>query len=190
MKAPKQDGTLSPGKFVLEGLACFLGSIAALCSLGATACAHKPAETTVVRAAQRTPVVVKVPPAEPSPAAAPTPQEDLEAILAGAVLQFEFDRAILSAESTQRLERIGAALRAHPAARVKIAGHCDERGTQEYNVTLGQQRAEAARAYLIALGIDGKRIETVSYGAETPVDPRHGEEAWAKNRRDELTRIR
>jgi peptidoglycan-associated lipoprotein len=189
MKAPKQDGTLSPGKFVLEGLACFLGSIAALCFLGATACAHKPAETTVVRR-DSAPVVVKVPPAEPAPAVTPTPREDLEAILAGAVLQFEFNRSVLSPESTQRLERIAEALRAHPAARLKIAGHCDERGTQEYNVTLGQQRAEAARAYLMALGIDGKRIETVSYGAEVPADPRHGEDAWAKNRRDELTRIR
>jgi peptidoglycan-associated lipoprotein len=106
------------------------------------------------------------------------------------VLQFDFDRASLTAESMARLGRIADALRADPEARVKVSGHCDERGTLEYNVSLGQQRAAAARDYLIALGIAGARIDTVSYGAEVPVDPSHDEQAWAKNRRGELSRVR
>jgi peptidoglycan-associated lipoprotein len=134
-------------------------------------------------------VVVKVPAAQTERPPAPTPQEDLEALLSGAVLKFEFDSATLDKDSTKRLDRIAEAMKEHPRARVKIAGHCDERGTQEYNLTLGQQRAQAARAYLVALGVDGSRVETVSYGAETPADQGHNEEAWAKNRRDEFTRV-
>ena len=66
---------------------------------------------------------------------------------------------------------------------MRVEGHCDERGTVEYNLALGQKRADAAKAYLVNLGVDGKFIETVSYGKERPVDPGHNEAAWAKNRR-------
>jgi len=64
-----------------------------------------------------------------------------------------------------------------------VEGHCDERGTIEYNLVLGQKRAEAVKDYLVKLGIEEKRIKTISYGKEMPVDPGHTEEAWAKNRR-------
>lgn len=186
MRASKSTA-LSPSRYVLELLSAVLWSVVALCFLG---CAHKPpAPEPAPPPATSAPVVVKLPPAE-APEAQPVSDADLEAILKGAVLQFDFDRAHLTAESMGRLGRIADALRAHPTARVKVAGHCDERGTQEYNLTLGQQRARAARDYLIALGVDGARIDTVSYGAELPADPGKSEQAWAKNRRDELTRVR
>ena len=69
-------------------------------------------------------------------------------------------------------------------ATATIEGHCDERGTNEYNLDLGDRRAESAKAFLTDLGIDPARLTTISYGEERPVDPRHMEEAWAKNRRD------
>jgi Outer membrane protein and related peptidoglycan-associated (lipo)proteins len=67
---------------------------------------------------------------------------------------------------------------------VLIEGHCDERGTTEYNLALGERRAKEAMKYFVELGIDGKRIKTISYGKERPLDPGNNEEAWAKNRRD------
>lgn len=184
---PLNDQTLSPSRRGPEASPAVLWLLAALVSLS---CAHKPPAAEPAAPKPTAPVVVKLPPAE-APAAPPAISEaDLEALLRGAVLQFDFDRSTLTAESMKRLGAIADALRAHPGVRVKVAGHCDERGTQEYNVTLGQQRAEAARAYLVALGIEGARIDTVSFGAEVPADPGHHEEAWAKNRRDELTRVR
>ena len=69
---------------------------------------------------------------------------------------------------------------------VQIQGHCDERGTNEYNLALGERRAMAAYNYLVTLGVPGDRLSTISYGEEMPVDPGHNEEAWAKNRRDEF----
>ncbi len=77
-------------------------------------------------------------------------------------------------------------MKGHPG-KVRIEGNCDERGTVEYNLALGQKRADAAKAYLVNLGADPKKLETVSYGKEKPVDPGHNEAAWAKNRRDNFT---
>ena len=70
------------------------------------------------------------------------------------------------------------------SSRVRIEGNCDERGTVEYNLVLGQKRADAAKGYLVNLGVDASRLDTISYGKEKPVDPGHNEAAWAKNRRD------
>ena len=67
--------------------------------------------------------------------------------------------------------------------KVRIEGHCDERGTVEYNLVLGQKRADSAKNFLISIGLDGRLLETISYGKEKPLDPAHNEEAWAKNRR-------
>ena len=74
-------------------------------------------------------------------------------------------------------------LRENADTSIIIEGHCDERGTNAYNIALGERRAESAKAYLTDLGIDGLRLTTISYGEERPVDPGHNEEAWAKNRR-------
>lgn len=77
----------------------------------------------------------------------------------------------------------------HPDARVRIEGNCDERGTAQYNMALGQKRADAAKDYFVKYGVDAGRLETISYGKTRPVDPGHNENAWAKNRRDDFIEI-
>jgi peptidoglycan-associated lipoprotein len=99
-------------------------------------------------------------------------------------LYFDFDKSTLTPAAQDNLLRKAEWLRENPSATVTIEGHCDERGTNEYNLALGDRRAESAKAFLIDLGIDPSRLATISYGEERPVDPRHNEEAWAKNRRD------
>jgi len=101
-------------------------------------------------------------------------------------IYFAFDKSNLTAESRAILEHNAKILKDNPDIRVLIEGHCDERGTIEYNLALGERRALAARNYLINLGIDPNRIATISWGEERPADPGHNEEAWAKNRRDEF----
>lgn len=96
---------------------------------------------------------------------------------------FELDRSELSQEARQTLDRQAAWLKQYPAVRVTLEGHCDERGTREYNMALGARRANAARAYLVALGIQSGRIQTVSYGAERPAVLGTGEAVWTQNRR-------
>ena len=101
-------------------------------------------------------------------------------------IYFDFDRAELKTESRDILKVKAAWLKAHPGFSVRIEGHCDERGTNEYNIALGERRANAAWKYLNALGISGDRMDTVSYGEERPVDTGHNEAAWRKNRRDQF----
>src|SRR5581483_2143414 len=98
-------------------------------------------------------------------------------------INFEFDRYELTDEAKHALDELGAALKANPQFTVLVEGHADERGTIEYNLALGDRRAQAAKSYLVALGIDPARIDTISYGEERPVDPGHDELAWAINRR-------
>ena len=81
------------------------------------------------------------------------------------------------------IEKKAQFLKQHPDQKTLIEGHCDERGSVEYNLALGERRAAAVRNQLISFGVDPDRIQTVSYGKERPVDPAHTEEAWAKNRR-------
>ena len=96
---------------------------------------------------------------------------------------FEFDSAKLSDEAQQILRNKAGWLRENPRAQVIIEGHCDERGTNEYNLALGDRRAFSAKSFLVDLGIDESRLTTVSYGEERPLDPRSVEDAWTKNRR-------
>lgn len=100
-------------------------------------------------------------------------------------IHFDFDKANLKPLAQAILKRHAAWMMENRDVilRIVVEGHCDERGTAEYNMALGQRRADAAARYLIDLGIDGQRITTVSYGFERPVDPGHNEAAWAKNRR-------
>ena len=99
---------------------------------------------------------------------------------------FDFDKFDLNPESTEALNGLAALLKANIDIKVKIEGNCDERGTTEYNLALGERRGKAAMDYLTAQGIDAARLATISYGKEKPADPGHNEEAWAKNRRDEF----
>lgn len=99
-------------------------------------------------------------------------------------IYFDFDRFNLRPEARKTLAEKASFLKAHPGLKVRIEGNCDERGTREYNLALGERRAKAAMDYLVFLGISPERISTISYGEERPIDPRHCEEAWSKNRRD------
>ena len=96
---------------------------------------------------------------------------------------FEFDSASLSVEAQEILRAKAAWLRENPRARVMIEGHCDERGTNEYNLALGDRRAFSSKSFLVDLGIADSRLTTISYGEEQPVDSRATEDAWTQNRR-------
>jgi peptidoglycan-associated lipoprotein len=130
------------------------------------------------------------------------PQDDLRAVgqegltaedLAGsypteeggplADIYFDFDQATLTDAARTTLEKHAAWLQTHREAHVLIEGHCDERGTVEYNLALGDKRAQATRDYLVSLGVPATRMATVSLGKERPIDAGHDETAWARNRR-------
>jgi peptidoglycan-associated lipoprotein len=100
---------------------------------------------------------------------------------------FEFDSAVLLAEAQTILRKKAEWLINNPEATATIEGHCDERGTNEYNLALGERRAESAKTFLTDLGVKGSQLSCISYGEERPVDPAHNEEAWAKNRRGHFT---
>ena len=98
-------------------------------------------------------------------------------------IHFEFDKSRLMPNAKEILRDKAKWLRAHPDASIIIEGHCDERGTNEYNMGLGDRRARSAQSFLVDLGIGRARLTTISYGEEKPADSRHNEKAWAKNRR-------
>lgn len=116
----------------------------------------------------------------------PGSQADLEQN-AGHRVFFAYDEYTLTPQAQATLSRQAAWLQEYPESRILVAGNCDERGTREYNLALGARRAEAARAYLVSLGVDRSRITTVSYGKERPIDPRSNEEAWSLNRNSTTT---
>jgi peptidoglycan-associated lipoprotein len=102
------------------------------------------------------------------------------------LIHFEFDKSRLLPEAKAILRVKAEWLKANPEARAIIEGHCDERGTNEYNLALGDRRAQSAKTYLVDLGIAAERLTCISYGEERPLDPGHNEAAWAKNRRDQF----
>ncbi len=182
-------------------LAALAISLVLLASLGACA-KKKPPVTSPAPVEPPPPAVTPTPPPPPPPppqpvAPAVTPQP--EDVLATANLDelnrlvanqglikpvfFAFDSAELSPDAMSTLKANADTLRKYGSWKVTIEGHCDERGTAEYNLALGEKRSVAARTYLVTLGIPADRLLTVSYGKEFPFDPGHNEEAWAKNRR-------
>ena len=96
---------------------------------------------------------------------------------------FGYDQATLDPAERAKVDAVAEYLNANGKVGVLVSGHCDERGSSEYNMALGERRALAVRAYIVQLGIDGARVQTVSYGKEQPLDQGHGEEAWSLNRR-------
>ena len=98
-------------------------------------------------------------------------------------LLFELDSSDVSSDGQQLLQANAAVLKKYPGMQITIEGHCDERGTAEYNLALGERRALSAKNYLVSLGIPADRVKTVSYGKEFPFDAGHDDGAWAKNRR-------
>jgi peptidoglycan-associated lipoprotein len=130
-----------------------------------------------VAAAQEQPAPVAAAPAQP---AAETPAVALNAVY------FDFDKYNIRPGDAEILKSNLEWFKANPNKKARIEGNCDERGTVEYNMALGQKRADAARTYLTNLGVDAKLLETISYGKEKPADQAHNEAAWAKNRRDDF----
>lgn len=110
------------------------------------------------------------------------PVAERKAFLSEDVL-FAYNSFALAEESKQLLERKAKWMEMNPSVTVQLEGHCDERGTVAYNLALGERRANAVRQYMSALGISPSRMTTISYGEEFPLDPRHTEDAWARNRR-------
>ena len=105
------------------------------------------------------------------------------------MIHFDFDKYDIREDAKPILERNAEWLRRHPTVKILIEGHCDERGTEEYNLALGEKRARATMDYLVALGISPDRIKIISYGKSRPLDLGHNEIAWAKNRRAEFVII-
>jgi peptidoglycan-associated lipoprotein len=122
------------------------------------------------------------PPVETPTESPTTPSEELNQMSLNDAY-FDFDSYALTSESKGTLEQNAGELKRVSAGNITIEGHCDERGTSAYNLALGEKRANAAKEYLVALGVNGSRINTVSYGKERPFDDGHDESAWAKNRR-------
>jgi peptidoglycan-associated lipoprotein len=142
------------------------------------------------------PAVATQPPDPPAPAREPIPPEPLagDAVASRSLDDLNRDsplKPVFFALDSNELDDTGRAvlnanagvLKKYPTWTVTIEGHCDERGTAEYNLALGERRAVAARTYLVSLGVDPNRVRTVSYGSEFPFDPAHQEAAWSRNRR-------
>ena len=112
----------------------------------------------------------------------PGSQEDL-VVNVGDRVFFDFDKFNLKPDARKTLEKQAAWLKANPSVRVTVEGHCDERGTREYNLALGERRANSAKDYLVSLGVNPARLKTISYGKERPVAMGSNEAAWTQNRR-------
>lgn len=189
---------------------CFL-TIAALLSGGAVGCKKKPERTT--RIPGYTSGGIENPPPAVPPSVPPirpiddggvkgTPfkegdnipvSEDVKNWQPAAdqpfkteTVYFEFDKSNVKASEVDKIERVANAMKAMPGKALRIEGHCDERGTEEYNRSLGERRALAIREYLVKVGMDFKLIDTISYGEDRPMVAEHNEAAYAKNRRGEF----
>lgn len=166
-------------------------ALLALSILLTTGCASLTADTsgeaceTIIT--EPTPVV---PTYKDEPVMAPVVAPVVAPAIAAPVLQnihFDFDQHTLTEQARTILDENTRYLQTNAAATITISGHCDERGSDEYNLALGERRAFAARDYLVSMGISPDRINTISYGEEKPLDMASNEEAWAKNRRAEFT---
>jgi peptidoglycan-associated lipoprotein len=180
----------------------FTGSLVlvAFVALSLGACAKKtppvarpiPPPPPPTATAQPAPVVVPEE-VKPAPVLPPAPIKE-DKVAAGSLddinrssplkpVFFDYDSAEVTADGQKVLDANAEVLKKNQSWVVTIEGHCDERGTAEYNLALGERRAVAAKAYLVSLGVAADRIDTLSYGKEFPFDPGHDEQAWAKNRR-------
>jgi len=164
-----------------------------LTTLLAAGCAKKPAPQVV----EETPMVTEMPAQEVSGVKeqpmmeAPVSEMAPEAAMAELQrIYFDFDQYVLTPQARDILAANAAYLKANAGVKARIEGHCDERGSDEYNLALGERRALAAKNYLVSLGIAADRLDIISYGEEMPLDPGHNEEAWAKNRRAEFKAVR
>ena len=132
------------------------------------------------------PEIVEVTPQVEEPVVEPEPEPEPEPELVFPTVYFHFDKYDIVDSSRVVLAAVAEQLIAHPDVNIIVEGHCDERGTEQYNLALGQKRAQSVKDFLVSYGIGATRIDLISYGEERPADPRHNEEAWGKNRRAEL----
>jgi len=134
--------------------------------------------------------VQQAPQVQPRQAPRQTPrQEERQTVpsdLKFATVYFDYDESIIRADQRGSMRSNAELLQRYPSVKVLVEGHCDERGSDEYNMALGQRRADTAKQYLVEYGIAGSRINTVSYGESRPVDRGQNESSWAKNRRTEF----
>jgi len=98
-------------------------------------------------------------------------------------VNFDYDKSDIRSDAREILKKNAEWMKANSKSKVQIEGHCDERGSNEYNLALGERRANAVKKYISSLGVEADRLYTISYGEELPIDPGHNEEAWSKNRR-------
>jgi peptidoglycan-associated lipoprotein len=174
-------------------------------TLAATGCRHKPGYLTKLHAGETPRTATDYPPGTfPGPVINPEPNPDSRngiplpssedmygmvpdrAALAADTIHFAFDSAVIRDSERASLQSVASALAANPNTKLLIEGNCDERGTEEYNRSLGERRALAAREALAKLNVDPMRIFTRSYGKDKPADPGHDEAAWKQNRRDDF----
>lgn len=164
-----------------------------------TACHAKPAPAPAPTPAAAPPVVITNPPPQqmtaPPPVAKPSGPTEAEIAAEvsrvtnaiGQPIYFEYDKDVIRDSERAALDAKVPLLQQYPQLRIRIAGNTDERGSDEYNLALGQRRAAAAQRYLNGRGIESSRIDIVSYGEERPAMTGEGEAAWSRNRRDEFT---
>ena len=176
----------------LRSLIC----ICVLLLVGASACRKNQPPVARPTPPAPPPAASTTPPSPPEPMREPMPPEPLPSddVAARSLddlnrdsplrpVFYDYDSSDVNDASRAILQANAAVLKKYPSWVVTIEGHCDERGTAEYNLALGERRAVSARQYLISLGIDANRLRTVSYGSEFPFDPGHNETAWGRNRR-------
>lgn len=133
--------------------------------------------------------VTPPPPPEPKVDSAAIKEEQFkrEADAVFKTIYFTYDSYALNEDARNTLVELGQFMKKYPEVTTKIEGYCDERGTSEYNIALGEKRANEAKKYLVSFGIASNKITTVSWGEEKPAETGNNEEAWAKNRRDEFS---
>ena len=167
----------------MKGSRSWFGIVALAFGAGALGCSHEQKEPpahpapTPVAAVRRAPT----PPPPPAEVASEAPEPKTEP-----AIYFDFDSYTLRTDAHSVLQKIADQVKGAHDARLEIDGNCDELGTTEYNMALGEERAKAAKTYLVHLGVPNVKVKTVSYGSERPKYPGHDDDAHAKNRRDDL----
>ncbi len=160
-----------------------LVSIAAALLLGVAGCAHTHASTA---STAPEPVSTVQPASAPEPAPQPAAATAAPIPVPTDSIYFDYDQSTLKPDGQDFLASLGHLLAKHSELHVRVEGNCDERGTAQYNIALGQRRAESAKKYLVEMGAGDGQVTTVSYGKERPKASGHDESAWRQNRRDDF----
>jgi len=158
--------------------------------LGACSGAQPVPDAQPNKAAEKPAAVAEAPAPAPAPDSNAQGQAELERAmesLRNVSVFFEFDSSTLTSEAKDKLSAVGTILAKHPDLKVRVEGNCDERGSEQYNLALGQRRADAAKRYLLSMGAHDRQLTAISFGDQKPKATGHDEEAWRQNRRDDLS---